>query len=217
MKKAVVVEKISEQPIRTFWWLVRHGPVVNPRNLVYGKTDWSIETENSGLYKPLAKILPREATYLTSTRGRTVKTLAHVAKVGNFALPDFTQVPEFDEQSFGSWEGQTWDELFRKGCSHAFWLAPAHECPPGGESFDQVIVRVARGLEQQSILHEGKTLVLFAHGGTIRAALSHALGLDGETALRFSIDHCSITRLTRWRLSNGILTWQVVHVNLSPP
>ena len=207
----------SETPLtKTAWWLVRHGPVINPGNLIYGKADREIQTDNPGLYIPLAAALPHEAVYLTSSRGRTVKTLEAVAQAGGFPTPAFTQDSAFDEQNFGEWEGLTWDELYANGRSHTFWLAPAHERPPGGESFEDVMARVAGGLKAQTAEHAGQNIVLFAHGGTIRAALAHALGLDGETALQFSIDNCSLTRLTHLTLPEGGESWHVAHVNLAP-
>ena len=119
--------------VKTQWTLVRHGPVINPGNLIYGKADRDIETEPASLYAPLAKALPKSATYLTSTRERTVKTLARVAEVGAFSVPAYEQISAFDEQSFGDWEGQTWDDLFNEGRSHTFWLAPAAQRPPKGK------------------------------------------------------------------------------------
>ena len=47
---------------------------------------------------------------------------------------------------FGDWQGLTYDELrhSRGGAFHRFWHAPAHERAPGGESFIDVMQRVAR-------------------------------------------------------------------------
>ncbi len=211
-----LAEEAQNELVKTSWWLVRHGPVINPGNLIYGNSDRAIQTDNAGLYAPLAEALPKDAAYLTSTRGRTVATLEEVAKVGGFPTPAYEQIAHFDEQSFGAWEGQTWDALFQSGRTHTFWLAPAAERPPGGESFEDVMARVSLGLKEQTQAHQGKTIVLFAHGGTIRAALAHALGLDGETALQFSIDNCSLTRLTHLALPDGGESWHVAHVNISP-
>ncbi len=204
------------QPVKTVWWLVRHGPVINPANLIYGATDPDINTQDRSIYEPLAKVLPRDGIYLTSRRGRTVKTLQTLAAIGGFAMPAYEPLSDFDEQSFGDWEGQTWDALFQTGTSHRFWRAPAKTRPPGGESFEDVMRRVTDGLRLQTVRHAGKTLVLITHGGTIRAALAHALGLDGESALRFSIDPCALTRLTHWRLNEDEETWQIDQVNLGP-
>ena len=54
-----------------------------------------------------------------------------------------------------------------------------------------------------------------AHGGSIRAAAGHALGLDAEAALAFTIDNCSITRLDQ--LGGDPRTrWRVVSINHRP-
>ena len=54
------------------------------------------------------------------------------------------------------------------------------------------------------------------HGGTIRAALSIALGIEPERALGFSVDTCSVTRLDH--LSNAAegAAWRIVAVNQHP-
>jgi alpha-ribazole phosphatase len=50
------------------------------------------------------------------------------------------------------------------------------------------------------------------HGGTIRAALGHALGHDSEAALASGlIDNCSITRVNR--AEDG---WRVIAINQRP-
>jgi len=211
-----LAEEAQENLVKTSWWLVRHGPVINPKNLIYGVADPDIDTSDEGLYLPLAIALPKDAIYFTSTRERTQKTLKHVARVGGFEAPPSEQISGFDEQSFGDWEGLTWDHLFRDGRSHTFWLAPAKERVPGGESFEDLTQRVSESLTELSRKYSGKKIVLFAHGGTIRAALACALGLDGEAALRFSIDNCGITQITHLRLPDSSETWHIKHVNISP-
>ena len=206
----------KEAPVKTAWWLVRHGPVINPDNLIYGRSDRAISTKSMRIYASLAEMLPRSAIYLTSKLGRTVATLKEVARIGGFPPPPFEQIANFDEQSFGDWEGQSWDALFKEGRSRTFWRTPAGERPPGGESFEDVMERVAVSLWEQTLKYRGQSLVLFAHGGTIRAALAEALGLDGAKALRFSIDNCSITRLNHFTPPHGLERWQVVQVNISP-
>ena len=85
-----------------------------------------------------------------------------------------------------------------------FWKSPAHNRPPGGESFADQIGRTALGLAS---LPAGD-VVLVVHSGTIRAALALALDLAPESGLRFVIDPLSLTRIDR--LADG---WRVVAVN----
>jgi alpha-ribazole phosphatase len=83
----------------------------------------------------------------------------------------------------------------RDGAAHRFWHAPAVVRPPGGESFADVMVRVAAAVQRISPGAAGRDLVVVAHGGSIRAALAHALGIEAERALGFAVDNCSLTRL----------------------
>ena len=93
----------------------------------------------------------------------------------------------------------TYEELqqSRAGDFHRFWHAPAHETPPGGESFVAVVERVSRAIHQLVESYPGEDIIVVAHGGTIRAALALALGLDPEASLAFTIENCSITRIDR--------------------
>ena len=202
--------------LKTHWWLLRHGPVINPDNLIYGRMDLNIDTQDQGLYGALAQCLPWDSIFLTSQRNRTLATLETVAAAANLPRPAYQARAEFNEQDFGDWEGQTWEALYRQGRSQRFWRDPAQQRPPGGESFADVLARVTQGLGQQTAEHAGQNLVLVAHGGSIRAALAQALGLSAAAALRFSIDYGTITKLTHFALGDGTETWQVECVNACP-
>ena len=70
--------------------------------------------------------------------------------------------------------------------------------------------------------HAGRDIVAVTHGGTIRAALAIALGLDPEQALAFTVDNCSLTRLDHIAGPLGShapeseSAWRVVFVNARP-
>ena len=54
-------------------------------------------------------------------------------------------------------------------------------------------------------------MVIVSHGGTIRAAVAHALGIAPDNALHLSIQNLSLTRLERQEAG-----WRVVCVNELP-
>ena len=121
------------------------------------------------------------------------------------------------EQNFGAWQGLTHDEVHRaRGAeAHRFWVSPATERPEGGESFAEVVERVGRAMTRLSDRHAGRDIVAVAHGGAIRAALAVALGLDPETALRFSVFNLSLTRVNHYAPGNGSpVAWSVESVNV---
>ena len=94
--------------------------------------------------------------------------------------------------------------------------APASERPPGGESFEDVIARVAAAMERITAEHAGRDIVAVVHGGTIRAALSVALGIDPERALGFAVDTCSVTRMDYLEGATEGAAWRIVAVNQHP-
>ena len=91
--------------------------------------------------------------------------------------------------------------------------APADERAPGGESFADVCARVAPTIERLNGEYAGRNIIAVAHGGSIRAALGHSLGLDPDAALAFVVDNCSISRIDRIEKSGFS---RVVTVNHRP-
>jgi alpha-ribazole phosphatase len=203
------------------WW-VRHAPVAHGGR-IYGQTDLSCDCSDTALFTGLAEKLPRGAIWATSHLRRTHETAAAIIRAGlsgpqSIPGPGAIEMVDLAEQHFGAWQGHTYEELeaSRDGGFHRFWHAPAHETPPGGESFVAVIERVSRAIHRLVEAHSGHDIIVVAHGGTIRAALALALGLDPEAALAFTIENCSITRIDHIDgpgLGHG---WRVVTVNRLP-
>ena len=74
-----------------------------------------------------------------------------------------------------------------------------------------VIDRVGPALERLASRHAGQDVVAVSHGGTIRAAVAHALQIGPDNALHLSVQNLSLTRLERH--AEG---WRVVCVNELP-
>jgi alpha-ribazole phosphatase len=209
------------QTTTRFWW-VRHAPVPHGGR-IYGQLDLSCDCSETALFAGLAEQLPRSAVWVTSGLRRTHETAAAIIRAGlpgpeAIPGPDALALADLAEQNFGEWQSLTYEELSqsRNGDLHRFWHAPAHEAPPGGESFLAVAARVSRAIHRLAETYAGSDVIAVAHGGTIRAALGLALSLDPEAALAISIDNCSITRIDRIEgpgLGHG---WRVVTVNRPP-
>jgi len=91
---------------------------------------------------------------------------------------------------------------------HPFWpLAPA-EVPEGGESMADLLDRVGVALEALAEIYAGQDVVVVSHGGAIRGAVGHAMGVDARAILHLSVQNLSLTRLDR--LPEG---WRVDCVN----
>jgi len=211
---------VSEIATR-FWW-VRHAPVRHGGR-IYGQADLSCDCSQTALFAGLAGQLPGDAVWVTSNLRRTHETAAAIIRAGvagpqPIPGPEALAIADLAEQHFGAWQGLTYDALrqSRNGDFHRFWHAPAYEAPPDGESFVAVIERVARAIHDLVAAHAGRDIIAVAHGGTIRAALALALGLDPEAALAFSIDNCSLTRIDRIDGPGMGHNWRVATVNRPP-
>jgi broad specificity phosphatase PhoE len=201
----------------TRFWLVRHAPVdAAARAILYGTMDVGLCADSllaaAPLCRALAEKLPRPAEWVVSPLSRTRLTAEAIFAAG---YPKTAPViePDVIEQSLGAWQGLAHAELPERlaGPAHAFWPLGSAERPPGGESVGEVIVRVGEALERLAARHPGADVVIVGHGGAIRAAVAHALGIDAEAALSFAIQNLSLTRIERHPHA-----WRVLCVNELP-
>ena len=209
----------------TRWWWIRHAPVTAHGGRIYGASDVPCDVSAREVFQRLAGLLPSDAVWVTSHLQRTAQTAdAILAEMTHEAPSERLRDAHLGEQSFGDWQGLTHAELAqqRAGAWHRFWLAPAHERPPGGESFEDLVERVGGAVARLNETYGGRDIVAVTHGGTIRAALALALEIVPERALAFEIANCSLTRLdfvagpsgSHLRSTTG--AWRVGQVNMTP-
>jgi len=207
----------------TRWWWVRHAPVTAKKGRCYGQTDFPCDIADTARFTSLANRLPKAALWIATPLKRTQMTAAALVEAGldgprDIPGPDIVIEPDLIVQHFGDWQGQRYDALIaRRGDErHRFWLAPADETPPGGESFVALTQRVHAAIARLSEQHRGRDILAVTHGGTIRAALALALDLAPETSLAFSIDNLSLTRIDDIPGPGGSRLWRVGSVNQPP-
>ena len=75
----------------------------------------------------------------------------------------------------------------------------------------EVIGRVGRTLERLAAAHRDGELVVVCHGGVVRAAVAHAMGVGADAALHLSVQNLSVSVLERHPRA-----WRVVCVNEVP-
>ncbi len=195
----------------TRFWLIRHALVEeNARSIVYGTMDvelcpHTLEAQVP-MYAALARRLPRPAAWLASPLIRTQKTAAAIFGAG-YPEQALTIVPGLIELGFGEWQGQGHAAVAAQltQLPHAFWPLAGAERPPGGESMADGILRLAATMESLAVQYAGQDVVAVSHGGAIRCALAHAVGLSADNALHFSVENISLTRLDHtprgWRVA----------------
>lgn len=198
-------------------FLVRHA-LVEPsaRLTMYGAMDVGLcqlaLTQEAAAYRWLAARLPQPARWCVTPLSRTRATAAAIFAAG-YPEAALETHPDLIEQRLGEWEGlphEVFAERLRQR-PHPFWSIAAGERPPGGESFADVLARVGPALDRLVAEEAGRDVVIVAHGGSIRAAVAHAMGIAPEAVLAFSIKNLSLTRLERV----GAI-WRVAAVNEEP-
>ncbi len=201
----------------TRWWFVRHAPVVGMTGKIYGSDDVACDTSDTASFEVLAGALPGDGIWLTSHLSRAKLTAAAIGGAG-LTYPTPIIEEHLGEQDFGDWQGSSWSEMQEADpdAYFAFWQAPAHSAPPGGESFADLIARTGTIIERYTADHAGRDIVAVCHGGTIRAAVAHVLGLSPELGMSFTIDTLSMTRLEH--VEGGLLrgkggAWRIAGIN----
>ena len=195
-------------------WLIRHALVEeSARAFLYGGTDVPLcETtlrDHAPIYAALAQRLPRPANWACTPLSRTSRTAEAIFRAG-YPPQKLQVIPGLIEQSMGDWHGTRHAELPAKLAEppHPFWPLSGTERPPGGESMAHVISRTGEALEAIAAQYPGQDTVIVSHGGTIRAAVAHALGISATNALHLSVHNLGLTRLEREPQG-----WRVVCVN----
>ncbi len=201
----------------TRFWLIRHALVEeNARAMLYGTMDVALCPDSlvaqAPMYRALAAHLPRPATWVVTPLSRTRRTAEALMAAGYPATPLLVE-PDLVEQHLGEWQGLAHAELppLLTLPAHPFWPLSGTERPPGGESMAEVITRVGPVMERLAVSYDGQDVVVVSHGGAIRAAVAHALGITADNALHLSVQNISLTRMERH--PEG---WRVVNVNTVP-
>jgi alpha-ribazole phosphatase len=201
----------------TRWWWVRHAPVPNPEGRCYGQSDKDCDVSNEALFRHQASLLPKGAVWYSSNLLRARKTAEHLARAGA-EMGELHIDPALAEQHFGDWQGMTYGDIAKIADNHLFWLGPPEFRPPGsgGESFVDLRNRTVASIDRLTKEHRGRDIVATAHGGTIRAALSHAFDMHPEAAVRFEVENVSVTLIEHYEQAAADHAWKVVFSNYMP-
>ncbi|MDT7950270.1 MAG: histidine phosphatase family protein [Acetobacteraceae bacterium] len=194
--------------------MIRHAIVAeNERARLYGVKDVPLCPQSLvaqvPMYRALAALLPRPAVWGCTPLQRTRKTAEAIFAAG-YPAQDLMVVDDLIEQNLGELQGL--DRHLVPGRlaapPHPFWPLAPDEVPPGGESMAALLVRVGAAMDRLAAAYADQDVVLVSHGGTIRGAVGHAMGVDARAVLHLSIQNISLTRIDR--LPEG---WRVDCVN----
>lgn len=196
----------------TTFLLIRHGETDYVHNALAGRIDSSLNADGLAEAERLAKALADLSinVILSSPLQRAQQTAAPLAKHLNLPV----KIDEnFNQVSFGDWEGIAFTELDQNPDWQLFRTQPDQISPPNGESAPVVRDRVHRALLNLAEIHTNNSLVaIFTHGSIIRHSVSAAIGLPIIHFNQLTIAPASVSTL---RFHDGF--GKLIHLNLQFP
>jgi broad specificity phosphatase PhoE len=109
------------------------------------------------------------------------------------------------DREYGDWTGRSLEELLTADPQAvAGWLEHPHTAPPGGESANDVLTRVADWLGDIAS-NENKNVVAVVHPAVVRAAVLYVLEAPAE-----SLRHVDVRPLSVVKLSAHAGAWSLV-------
>ena len=200
--------------MQTTIYLVRHGEPQLTGTLL-GMTNSPLSDKGWQQLRVQCQSLKKVNQVLSSPLDRCAHFATYFARENNIAL-DIDH--HWQECNFGDWDGVAYDVLHKNFNPHAtqFFTDPAKYPPPNGESLHDFYERSCSAVKTLIEQHQGKTVLVFTHGGVIRNLVAWCLGLDylsGNQFQRFAVEYASITQLTIFHEPS--LFAQLQHLNIT--
>lgn len=177
-------------------YIVRHGQTAwNLEGRAQGHTDIPLDLRGEGQAASLAERFAGADVkrVMSSDLIRCRRTAEPTASALGLELEVRT---DLRERSFGDWEGRSFRDLAITSAAH-----PTDIRPPGGESFDDVWVRVGPVCDE--LRETDDNTIVFTHGGTGGVILARLLHGTVLTSKAFRFDNTGVTTLER-RKADGL-------------
>ena len=179
--------------------LVRHGESVwNEEERIQGQQD--IPLSENGRRQAMAlgerlRDVKIDACF-SSPLKRATETAELILKASGNSLPIVT-LPELMERNFGEWEGKCVADLkVESADDFARWVAAHYlPAPPKGESIEELLKRVKKGLERILAEVSDGTVLVVGHSGSVKAAVCVLFQLPPESFAKLKVDNASLTVL----------------------
>lgn len=129
----------------------------------------------------------------SSDLSRAIRTAEPFAK--HFSIPINTD-PEFREVDVGEWTLQLISDVEKNypDLLLSYRSSVGEFRFPGGESFEDTEKRASEALKRIAEKHDGQTVLIVSHGGTIRTMICHLLGYPIKELHRVSsVRNASVT------------------------
>jgi broad specificity phosphatase PhoE/ribonuclease HI len=187
-------------------WTGARGTLTRLLLLRHGQTELSVQRRYSGRGNPALNGMGRQqaqaaARYLAHRGGIAAVLCSPLERAYDTASAaaealslDVCVDDDLIETDFGAWEGLTFAEAAQRDPElHRRWLRDTSTAPPGGESFDDVSVRVRRARERIIADHQGATVLVVSHVTPIKTLLRLALDAGPGILYRLHLDLASLS------------------------
>ncbi|HEX3032954.1 MAG TPA: alpha-ribazole phosphatase [Bacillota bacterium] len=175
-------------------FLVRHGETIWNNELRYqGHSDIPLNEAGRQQASKLADRLKGEKIdyFYASDLSRAMETAQIIAEPHAKTV---TGVELLRETRFGVWEGMKFTEI--QEMYPELWekwkVDPRGTLIPEGEYLDHVAARVMQGIREIMTRHPHDTVLVAAHGGTIRLILAELLQMDLSNIWRIRQDNTAL-------------------------
>lgn len=177
--------------------LVRHGNTTgNSAMRFWGSTDVELSAEGIGQAKRLHERLAAESIdfIYASPLSRTRLTAEIIAEGRDMEINTSADLREID---FGEVEGLTYEEIVGKYPEMAEALAKWSPKPsfPGGESLEDMDVRVRSFLANLDGHSSEDTILIVSHAGALRLMICNLLGISLDHWRHLQLDLASLSVL----------------------
>ncbi len=178
--------------------VVRHGRTAwNLDGRFQGHTDVPLDETGRAQARALGTMLAGESfdRAVSSDLARARETAALILAGRGLSIEDDAR---WREMRFGTWEGLTWSEIVERYPAMAERRPTAARwyTPEGGESFDELCVRIGEALRAlDESAHDGGRVLVVTHAGPLHALLRVTLGEGEAAALAVKFSPASITRI----------------------
>jgi len=176
------------------FFLVRHGKTEGEESRYYGHTDISLSREGVKQGETLRARLAREninAIYSSDLK-RASDTAGIIAAAHKLRV---IPRPGLRELDFGELTGMTFEEM-KEHYHGALGLLSGQDLDlsaPGGESLRQMSVRLKRFAAEVRKQPPERTLLVVAHGGSLKVLLCILLGISPGHWWQFRLEPASLT------------------------
>jgi probable phosphoglycerate mutase len=208
-----LTERLKSEEKPTTIHLIRHGEtVLTPDRKFSGVGELNPGLTDNG--RNQAEAVARATTKLAievliaSPLNRTKESAEFISIANNLTI-NFDDI--WYEMDFGYWDGLSIDEVkVSYPGEYEKWVTDLSNKPGGGESWEEIFIRVETALSKIVSKYPGQTVAVVTHNCVIKTALALCLGTQLDLVFHLDIGPSSINTLLIWP-SDGLRAVRAVN------